>query len=471
MRRSASARCGAPLGRTCSGVGRAMRFVVIGAGSIGQRHLKNLLALGHDVVAVLDPSEDRRAEVRRVAPAQCLTTGDDGEASGCGAEGAVICSPTARHLDRARAALARGWHVFVEKPLAHTLEGTDALVEEAGRAGRTVLVGCTLRFLPSLVLVKRLVEEGRIGRPLAARAHCGYYLPFWRPGTDYREGYGARQATGGGIILDSIHEFDYLTWLLGRPREVFAYAGRVSSLEIDTEDNADVLLRFDYGAVANIHLDSLQRTYRRACDFIGEDGVIAWDYITQSVAVYGKEDRRVEVFQESINTERNQMFVDEMRHFVRCIQAGEPPVLDAAGGPAILEGPLPAKAPATKGPPLKLRPRLRRSRPGRRVRPHTPAKPCPSSSARPCSSGPLCGAIARAWRAATAPSEREHVTAYIRTIPKLCRLLPGPHDPDRSGRRWTVDEPADLEFVRGGYNRLGETFGIDDVLELLRRHP
>jgi len=204
------------------------------------------------------------------------------------------------------------------------------------------------------VLVKRLVEEGRIGRPLAARAQCGYYLPFWRPGTDYREGYGARQAAGGGIILDSIHEFDYLTWLLGSPREVFAYASRVSSLEIDTEDNADVLLRFDYGAVANIHLDYLQRTYRRACDFIGEDGVIAWDYITQSVAVYGKEDRRVEVFQESINTERNQMFVDEMRHFVRCIQAGEPPVLDAAGGRAILEVALAAKASATEGRPVKI---------------------------------------------------------------------------------------------------------------------
>src|SRR5205807_10567443 len=112
------------------------------------------------------------------------------------------------------------------------------------RVGRTDIVGCNLRVLASLVLVERLVEEVRIGRTLAARAHCGYYLPFWRPGRDYREGYGARQATCGGIILDSIHEFDYLTWLLGWPREVFAYAGRVSSLEIDTEDNADVLLRF-----------------------------------------------------------------------------------------------------------------------------------------------------------------------------------------------------------------------------------
>ena len=331
-----------------------MRAVVVGAGSIGQRHLKNLLALGHEVAAVLDPDPARLDEIRPLVGGGCRLATDESDAFAGDANAAVICSPTHRHLDQARAALRRGWHVFVEKPLAHTLEGTDALVEEAGRAGRTVLVGCNLRFLPSLVLVKRLVEEGRIGRPLAARAHCGYYLPFWRPGTDYREGYGARQATGGGIILDSIHEFDYLTWLLGRPREVFAYAGKVSSLEIDTEDTADVLLRFDYGAVANVHLDYLQRTYRRACDFIGEDGVIAWDYIAQSVTVYGKEDRRVEVFQESINTERNQMFVDEMRHFVRCIEAREPPVLDAAGGRAILEVALAAKASAVAGRPVAI---------------------------------------------------------------------------------------------------------------------
>ncbi len=329
-----------------------MRIVVIGVGSIGQRHLKNLLGLGHEIVAVLDPSEARRAEVRRATSPRCVVTADEDEVFGSAADAAVICSPTHRHLDQARAALRRGWHVFVEKPLAHTLEGTEVLVDEAKRVGRTVLVGCNLRFLPSLALVKRMVDDGRIGRPLAARAQCGYYLPFWRPGTDYREGYAARQATGGGIILDSIHEFDYLTWLLGSPREVFAYASRVSSLEIDTEDNADVLLRFDDGAVANVHLDYLQRTYRRACDIVGEDGVIAWDYISQSVTVYGKDDRRMEVFQESINTERNQMFVDEMRHFGRCVETGDSPMLDAAGGRAILEVALAAKAAAAQGRPV-----------------------------------------------------------------------------------------------------------------------
>lgn len=329
-----------------------MRIVLLGAGSIGQRHLRNLRTLGHDVVAVCDPDGARLEAIRPLVTTRCRLVTDDVEAFGGDAEAAVICSPPHRHLDQAAAAVRRGWHVFVEKPLAHTLEGTAALVDAAARAGRAVLVGCNLRFLPSLMLVRRLVDEGRIGRPLAARAQCGYYLPFWRPHTDYREGYGARDAMGGGIILDSIHEFDYLTWLLGMPREVFAYAGKVSTLEIDTEDNADILLRFDYGAVASVHLDYLQRTYRRSCDLIGEDGVIAWDYIAQSVTVYGKDDRRLEVFQESINAERNQMFLDEMRHFARCVTEGEPPVVDAAAARAVLEVALAAKASAAEGRPV-----------------------------------------------------------------------------------------------------------------------
>src|SRR2546427_7005935 len=163
-----------------------MRAVVVGAGSIGQRHLKTLLALGHEVAAVLDPDPARLDEIRPLVGGGCRLATDERDAFAGDANAAVICSPTHRHLDQARAALRRGWHVFVEKPLAHTLEGTDALVEEAGRAGRTVLVGCNLRFLPSLVLGNRPVGGGAQGGPLPGRRHCGYWLRCSRPGTAYR---------------------------------------------------------------------------------------------------------------------------------------------------------------------------------------------------------------------------------------------------------------------------------------------
>jgi predicted dehydrogenase len=284
-----------------------------------------------------------------------LTTTEN-EALAVAADVVLVCSPTAAHVGQARAALQRGRHVLIEKPLSHTLGGVDALVAEATAGARTVLVGCNLHFLPSLQLVKRLLAAGRIGTPLSARAQCGYYLPHWRPHSDYRRGYAAREATGGGIILDSIHEFDYLRWLLGEPREVFCYAGKISTLQIDTEDSADILLRFDYGVVASVHLDYLQRTYRRSCELIGEDGVIVWDYITQLVRVYGKEDRRAEDYEESINAERNLMYVEELRHLVECVEQRARPELDAAGGRAVLAVALAAKQSAAEGRVVRLGP-------------------------------------------------------------------------------------------------------------------
>ncbi|MBI4628713.1 MAG: Gfo/Idh/MocA family oxidoreductase, partial [Candidatus Rokubacteria bacterium] len=118
-----------------------MRIVVIGAGSIGQRHFRNLLALGHDVVAVLDPDAARREEVQRIAPARCLVTADERSVFEGDADAAVICSPNHCHLDQALAAVRRSWHVFVEKPLSHTLAGCEALVERVRGAGKLLAVG------------------------------------------------------------------------------------------------------------------------------------------------------------------------------------------------------------------------------------------------------------------------------------------------------------------------------------------
>jgi predicted dehydrogenase len=75
--------------------------------------------------------------------------------------------------------------------------------------------------------------------------------------------YTAKRETGGGIILDASHELDYIRWLLGEVREVFCFAGKLSSLEVETEDTAEIVLRFENGAMAGVHLDFVQRAYSR----------------------------------------------------------------------------------------------------------------------------------------------------------------------------------------------------------------
>ena len=102
--------------------------------------------------------------------------------------------------------MPRARALFIEKPLAHDRAALAAI--RRAIADRTVatMVGCNYRFEPGLVRVQELLAAGAIGKPLSCRAEFGQWLPSWRPATDYRKGYAARRETGGGIILDRIHD-------------------------------------------------------------------------------------------------------------------------------------------------------------------------------------------------------------------------------------------------------------------------
>lgn len=301
------------------------RYLVIGTGSIGQRHCRNLVELGHEVLAWdVDP-----ARLREAGAAPGVTTASSLQAAlGVGLDGALICTPPASHLRLAREALSAGLDVFVEKPISHSSEGVQALLDEARRRERLVMVGFNLRFLPSLKRVKALLDEKRAGEILSVRAEFGAYLPDWRPGRDYREGYAVRAALGGGILLDAIHELDYLGWLLGDAEEVSCVAGHRSALAGDTEDVAEVTVRFQSGTLAQAHLDYVQRVYRRNLQVIGDAGTILWDYPAHSVTVLApdgaqdREDFRAE------DGDPNAMYLEEMRHFTRCVRERGSPLVD-----------------------------------------------------------------------------------------------------------------------------------------------
>jgi predicted dehydrogenase len=301
-----------------------MRCLVIGTGSIGLRHCRNLIALGHEVVA-WDSDERRRREAARLGIEVPDTLA---EAFCTGPTAALICTPPAHHVAPALEALGAGAHVFIEKPIAHASDRVPSLIEEAERRARLIAVGFNLRFLPSLRRVRRLIEDHRAGRPLAVRAEFGSYLPDWRPGRDYRDGYAVSAALGGGILLDAIHELDYLGWLFGEAVEVLATAEHVSALAGDTEDVAEVTVRFASGLVAQVHLDYLQRAYRRNLQVIGETGVITWDYPTHAVTVHDAAGQPQIEDVRAGDGDANAMFVEELRHFIRCAEGREAPLVD-----------------------------------------------------------------------------------------------------------------------------------------------
>jgi predicted dehydrogenase len=173
-----------------------------------------------------------------------------------------------------------------------------------------------------------LLDDKRVGRVLAVRAEFGGYLPDWRPGRDYRDSYAVSAALGGGILLDAIHELDYLGWLFGDAEAVSATAEHVSDLAGDTEDLAEVTIRFTSGLYAQVHLDYLQRAYRRNLQIIGESGVLVWDYPTHTVTVYEPDAAADATDLRAADGEPNDMYLEEMRHFIRCVEGPEPPPVD-----------------------------------------------------------------------------------------------------------------------------------------------
>jgi predicted dehydrogenase/RimJ/RimL family protein N-acetyltransferase len=197
------------------------------------------------------------------------------------------------HEPQAHAALAEPRPVLVEKPLALDAAGAVGLRDAARESSTLLAVGMNLRFHPGPDNVRSVVQRGDIGRPLIAHATFGSWLPSWRPTKDYRSTYSAKAVMGGGVVLDAIHEIDYLIWTLGPVREVGAWLGRVSDLEIDVEDTALIRLTHASGCVTNLTLDYLDRSYRRGCRVIGDEGTVSWAWETENVAIESGGERSV----------------------------------------------------------------------------------------------------------------------------------------------------------------------------------
>jgi predicted dehydrogenase len=312
------------------------RFAVLGCGSIGKRHVRNLLLLGQKDVLAFDPREDRRAEAEALGVA---TTGSIDAVWDAKPEAVLVTSPSKLHVGTALAAAERGVHMFIEKPVSDVHDAhLDRLVAIAREKKLVTLVGCNLRFHPGLANAKRVLDEKRLGRVVSCRAEFGQYLPDWHPWEDYRKGYSARKDLGGGVVLDAIHELDYVRWLMGEVVSVGALAGHLSHIEIDTEDTASILLRFASGAFGEVHLDYVQRTYTRSCQIVGDEGTLAWEFgKLGEVRVFEAKTKAWEVISGPAGWEPNTMYVDEMRHFLSCLEGREKPHQDVAEATAVLD--------------------------------------------------------------------------------------------------------------------------------------
>jgi predicted dehydrogenase len=295
-----------------------MRALVVGGGSIGTRHLRNLNKLGVADLGLVETDAARRTEIAGELSVKMFSGLENG--LDWAPNFVVVATPTHLHAEQTLEIVGAGLPVFVEKPLSHTVAGLSEIVDLVQKKKLVSLVGCNMRFHPGPAMVKQLLGEGRIGKVLFARIQVGSYLPDWRPNADYRQNYAARVETGGGCILDCIHEIDLARWYLGEVQSVFCHAAHLSSLEIETEDVAILVCRHAHGALSEIHLDYVQRSYERGCQIVGELGSIFWDFNSKAVRWYDSASKEWTTYSQPETWDINQMYVDEMKHFIECVE-------------------------------------------------------------------------------------------------------------------------------------------------------
>ena len=269
-----------------------MKILVVGLGSVGQRHVRNLRTLLGSEVEII------AYRVRKQSPVLTAQLGVEGgrsieetynlqtceqldRALALKPRAVFVCNPSAQHLDVALAAARARCHLFVEKPLSDSYEGVEDLIRVVEQQGLVAMVGYQMRFHPALRLARSLLAERQIGPVLAVRAEIGEYLPAAHPYEDYRGTYAACADLGGGVVLSQSHELDYAYWLFGLPRRIFALGGHLSSLDIDVEDVASILMECVVdGRPVPVHVsqDFVQRPPRQTCHIVGDEGKILIDF-------------------------------------------------------------------------------------------------------------------------------------------------------------------------------------------------
>lgn len=318
-----------------------MRFLISGLGSIGHRHLKNLVALGQtDIVLHRTGKSTLPDDELAGYPIE----NDILQALGRWSPDAVIvCNPSAFHLDVAIPAAKAGCSILLEKPISHTIDRVDALRAAIEMGGGKILIGFQFRFHPGIRHIANLLNEGEIGKPTSARSHWGEFLPGWHPWEDYRKSYSARSDLGGGVLLTLCHPFDYMRWLFGEVCSVTAVAGKFGELDLSVEDTAVVVLSFRDKLLGLVDLDYNQQPPSHWFEITGTQGSIRWDNASGDVQWWTTQKQDWKSYSPPKGFERNTLFLDEMRHFIDVVQGKAEPLCTLEDGIQALKIVLAAK--------------------------------------------------------------------------------------------------------------------------------
>lgn len=283
-----------------------LKVCFVGVGSIAKRHIRNLCAICADnkIEVIIDAFRRSQDIVDGVDHIYCNESDvpDDYDII-------FITNPTELHLLSLRQFHSKGKHFFIEKPVV-SLSQIEAAKQFQIREDSIYYVACPLRYNAVIQWIKNNIESSDV---ISVRSISSSYLPDWRPGQDYRDTYSAHKDLGGGVSIDLIHEWDYLTYLFGWPKNVHSLIGKKSDLEIDSDDYAVYIAEYS-DKIAEIHLDYFGRIPIRQIELFTKHDTVVGDILNNKILF-----RKTGVIID-FNEERDDYQKRELKSFIDSIQ-------------------------------------------------------------------------------------------------------------------------------------------------------
>ena len=306
------------------------KLLVIGLGSIGRRHAKIYRNLGHEIYGI-DTRADRREQAQEEIDLKLVSNDLDDIIDNNEFDGALICTPPNSHTEIALKLAQKHINIFVEKPLANNDSKQDELSNLCAKNNIIFYTAYVYRFIPSVQKLKKLIETNVIGKIFSLRLEISSYLPDWHPWEDYSKFYMAHADQGGGALLDESHGIDLIRWLFGEVKGVSAFVGKVSNLEINSDDLAVLNLELESGIIGEAHFDLLGRSPRIGLELIGEDGTLIWDRIDPKISIWQSKDKKWET--EKFDKNDFVMSYDlQAKHFLDCLDKKASPITSLQDG-------------------------------------------------------------------------------------------------------------------------------------------
>ncbi len=288
------------------------QILVVGGGSIGERHVRCFLNTGQAAVSLCETRPDVRERLARDYELRSVFSAFDA-ALAEDFDGAVICTPAHLHILMATELAKRGVGLLIEKPLSTSPHGVDQLSELAESKNLPVSIAYVMRQHPALQSMKRALDSGSFGRPVQIVYTGGQHFPFYRPA--YRETYYTRHETGGGAIQDALtHVINAAEWLVGPVSKLVADAEHCLLEGVDVEDSVNVVTR--HGSVlGSFSLNQHQPVNESTLTILCERGAVRfeWHNSSWSSCVEPDSDWKTE---EAFTLDRDDLFVSQAKAFL-----------------------------------------------------------------------------------------------------------------------------------------------------------